>query len=114
VFLLDQAPSISEIRNGKAFQGQAGDSIRQIFATAGVRPSRFDPVIYQAYLSQSVFQAAKRVLRKNKRTVEMLFNEENRVPNSKEIENCRPFLQRQIQYLRPKVIILLGKLAIEA
>jgi uracil-DNA glycosylase family 4 len=44
----------------------------------------------------------------------MLLNEENRVPNSKEIENCRPFLQRQIQYLRPKVIILLGKLAIEA
>jgi hypothetical protein len=59
VFLLDQAPSISEIRNGKAFQGQAGDSIRQIFATAGVRPSRFDSVIYQAYLSQSVFQAVK-------------------------------------------------------
>jgi hypothetical protein len=60
------------------------------------------------------FPGRKRVLRKNKRTVEMLFNEENRVPNSKEIENCRPFLQRQIQYLRPKVIILLGKLAIEA
>jgi len=44
----------------------------------------------------------------------MLFNEENRVPNSKEIENRRPFLQRQIQYLSPKVIVLLGKLTIEA
>lgn len=36
---------------------------------------------------------------------------ENRVPHGEEIEACFPFLLRQIEIVRPKVIVTLGKVA---
>jgi DNA polymerase len=38
---------------------------------------------------------------------------ENRSPNPNEIENCRPYLLRQIELVQPKLIVLLGRYALE-
>ena len=38
----------------------------------------------------------------------------NRVPEPAEIAQCLPYLQRQIQLIRPKVIVALGKTAATA
>lgn len=38
----------------------------------------------------------------------------NRTPESGEIEACRPWLQRQIVLLQPKIIVLLGKTAAQS
>lgn len=38
----------------------------------------------------------------------------NRTPESAEMAACRPFLERQIALLQPKVIVLLGKAAVHA
>ncbi|MCP5268985.1 MAG: uracil-DNA glycosylase [Zoogloeaceae bacterium] len=38
----------------------------------------------------------------------------NRTPEANEIDVCRPWLQRQIALLRPKLIVLLGKVAMHA
>ncbi len=38
---------------------------------------------------------------------------ENRAPKPDEIENCRPYLLRQIEFLQPDLIVLLGRFALE-
>jgi DNA polymerase len=39
---------------------------------------------------------------------------ENRNPEPDEIEQCRPFLRRQIALIQPKVIVTLGKFGLQA
>jgi uracil-DNA glycosylase len=39
---------------------------------------------------------------------------ENRNPEPDEIEQCRPFLRRQIELIQPKVIVTLGKFGLQA
>lgn len=39
---------------------------------------------------------------------------ENRNPEPDEIEQCRPFLERQIAQIRPKVIVTLGRFGLQA
>jgi DNA polymerase len=38
----------------------------------------------------------------------------NRTPEAAEIATCRPYLERQIALLKPKIIVLLGKAAVHA
>jgi uracil-DNA glycosylase len=38
----------------------------------------------------------------------------DRPPSAPEIALCRPFLEREIQLIQPKVILLVGKMAIDA
>ncbi len=35
-------------------------------------------------------------------------------PNSQEMKNCRPFLEREISLIHPKIFVALGKIAFEA
>ena len=63
VMLVGQAPGISEYEKGKAFQGQAGQDIRRIFATAGVPLSDFDTLVYQTSITKC-FPGRKKVSRK--------------------------------------------------
>jgi uracil-DNA glycosylase len=37
----------------------------------------------------------------------------DRVPTPEEIESCRPWLEREIELLRPELIVPVGRLAIE-
>src|ERR1051325_1690089 len=39
---------------------------------------------------------------------------ENRNPEADELEECRPFIRRQIEIIRPKVIVTLGKFALQS
>ncbi len=39
---------------------------------------------------------------------------ENRNPDPDELEECRPFIRRQIEIIRPKVIVTLGKFALQS
>lgn len=112
VMLIGQAPGIKEYESGKAFQGQAGEGIRAIFASLGVPQHMFDSTVYQTSVTKC-FPGRKKVKRKDPRTGEVFFNEEDRTPNSSEINNYLPFLNSQISAMRPKVLVLLGKLAID-
>lgn len=38
---------------------------------------------------------------------------ENRAPKPEEIENCRPYLLRQIEFLQPDLVVLLGSYALQ-
>ncbi|HEX3583661.1 MAG TPA: uracil-DNA glycosylase, partial [Thermoanaerobaculia bacterium] len=39
---------------------------------------------------------------------------ENRNPEPDELDACRPFIQRQIELVQPKVIVTLGKFALQS
>src|SRR2546423_15050651 len=39
---------------------------------------------------------------------------ENRNPEPDEIEECRPFIRRQIEIIQPKVIVTLGRIALQS
>ena len=39
---------------------------------------------------------------------------ENRNPEPDELEQCRPFIRRQIEIIKPKVIVTLGKFALQS
>lgn len=112
VVLIGQAPGISEYNSGKAFQGQAGGGIRDIFSNLGVPSHEFDSTVYQTSVTKC-FPGRKKAKRKDQKTGDIYFNEEDRIPNSLEITNCLPFLNSQIETIRPKILLLLGKLAID-
>ncbi|MCG7864761.1 MAG: hypothetical protein JAY74_00150 [Candidatus Thiodiazotropha taylori] len=112
VMLIGQAPGISEYNSSKAFQGQAGGGIRNVFSSLGVPSHKFDSTVYQTSVTKC-FPGRKKVKRKDRKTGETYFNEEDRIPNSSEINNCLPFLNGQITSIRPKIVVLLGKLAID-
>src|SRR5205085_5204562 len=39
---------------------------------------------------------------------------ENRNPEPDELEECRPFIRRQIEIIKPKVIVTLGRFALQS
>jgi uracil-DNA glycosylase family 4 len=112
VMLVGQAPGISEYRKEMAFQGQAGKDIRSIFTSLGVPKEEFDSTVYQTSITKC-FPGRKTVKRKDGRVGAGYLREEDRVPSTQEIENCIPFLKRQVELIKPRVIVLLGGVAIK-
>jgi uracil-DNA glycosylase len=112
VMLVGQAPGISEYRKEMAFQGQAGEGIRSIFASLGIPKDEFDSTVYQTSITKC-FPGRKKVRRKDRSNGLEYFREEDRVPSTREIENCIPFLKQQVELINPKVIVLLGGIAMK-
>jgi uracil-DNA glycosylase len=110
--LVGQAPGIDEYKSGKAFQGQAGKDIRLIFNGVGVDADKFDQIVYQTSVTKC-FPGRKLARRKDKKNGEVVEREEDLQPSSAEIRSCIPFLERQISVIKPSVIVLLGKTAID-
>lgn len=102
ILLIGQAPGITEYETGKPFQGQAGQKIRDIFREAGV--GNFDDVVYSSAVVKC-FPGRK--IRSNG-------GSEDRVPCSTMVQNCRPFLERQVSLVSPKVVVTLGSFPLRA
>jgi DNA polymerase len=90
VLLIGEAPGEDEDTNGKPFIGPAGQKLTKILTYAGM--SRGDVYITNAVLCRPP---------------------NNRVPRQEELEACRWRLDLQIQLLKPKVIVVLGKTALQ-
>ncbi|WP_114778726.1 uracil-DNA glycosylase [Botryobacter ruber] len=112
IMLIGQAPGIREYEMGQAFQGQAGSSIRDIFAASGVSPSSFDSLVYQTSITKC-FPGRKISKKKVKELCERILVEVDRVPVASEIKNCLPYLKSQIELIKPQVIVPLGSFAIK-
>lgn len=100
VLLIGQAPGLTEYRTGKPFQGDAGQGIRAIFDELGLPRSRFDELVYSS-AAMKCFPGSKPVLRAGK-------TREDIAPTARMLANCRPFLERQIELVKPKIIVTLG------
>lgn len=86
---IGEAPGFREDDIRKPFSGRAGDLLDHIFEGIGVERS-------EVYISNAVHCRPP----------------ENKKPNKKQIESCFYFLEKEIECVKPKKIILMGRVAV--
>jgi uracil-DNA glycosylase family 4 len=89
ILLLGEAPGRNEDASGRPFVGRAGHLLDRALQQAGL--NREDVFITSVVKCRPP---------------------ENREPKDDEIEACRGYLERQVDIMKPKVILLLGRVAI--
>lgn len=90
VFLVGEAPGAEEDRCGSAFVGAAGRLLDRLLYEAGIDPAR-DVLIANVVKCRPPG---------------------NRAPVKLEAEACRPLLERQIELVAPRHLVLLGSTAV--
>ena len=100
VMLVGQAPGARSDAAGRHFIGPAGDTLERWFDAAGFEPGFFRSHVYVSALTRCF--PGKSPSGKG-----------DRAPSPVERQLCRPFLDAELELLRPRLIVLVGKLAIE-
>jgi uracil-DNA glycosylase len=98
VMMIGQAPGDKEGPAGKPFAWTAGKTLFKWYASIGVDEATFRNRAYMAAVCRC-FPG------KNPKGGD-------RVPDADEISNCSRHLQREVEILRPKLLLPIGKLAI--
>ena len=88
LMLIGEAPGAEEDRQGKPFVGPSGQLLDRMLATIGLDRTR-------VYITNSIYWRPPG----------------NRPPTPAEIAACQPFLERQIELIRPKLIGFVGGIA---
>ena len=89
ILIIGEAPGAEEDKAGLCFVGRAGRLLDKMMASIGVDTGR-DTLITNVLKCRPP---------------------DNRVPTREEAESCLPFLEKQIELMSPRVIILLGATA---
>ena len=90
--LIGEAPGYYEDMQGEPFVGKAGQLLDRIFASVGLSRQK------DVYICNTLKCRPPN----------------NRDPLPKEKEACRPFLDAQIEILKPRIILLCGKVALSS
>ena len=99
IILVGQAPGVREPAAGKPFAWTAGKTLFRWFEeTLGLTEEAVRAKIYFAAVCRCFPGKAP--------------GGSDRVPNPQEIENCSSWLDRELEILRPRLVIPVGKLAI--
>ncbi|MGH7935804.1 MAG: uracil-DNA glycosylase family protein, partial [Chthoniobacterales bacterium] len=99
VLLVGQAPGVREPAEGKPFAWTAGKTLfRWLEEVTGLTESEVRSAIYFAAVCRCFPGKAP--------------GGSDRVPSPQEIANCASWLDREIEILRPRLVIPVGKLAI--
>lgn len=88
VMFVGEAPGKSEDEKGRPFVGAAGRILDEMLARAGIHRS-------QVFITNVVKCRPPG----------------NRVPEEDEVAACRPYLDRQVALIRPRIICILGRTA---
>ena len=98
--VVGEAPGEQEDLQGEPFVGPSGQLLDRMLAA--LRLSRTDdgdrPPAQRAYIANTLKCRPPR----------------NRNPTAEELAQCEPFLVRQIQLLRPRIILAMGRFAVQA
>lgn len=86
LMFIGEAPGFHEDRQGRPFVGAAGEFLEELLSSIGLRRE-------EAYICNVIKCRPPN----------------NREPLFTEIEACRPYLDRQIELVNPRVIITLGR-----
>jgi uracil-DNA glycosylase len=99
IVIIGQAPGEVELTTGKPFSGRAGAELRRWLAEAGIDeahlPSPYRTSITKCFPGKSPTGSG------------------DRRPSPPEIALCAPWLEKELPLLKPRVILLVGGLAIE-
>jgi DNA polymerase len=88
IMLIGEAPGAEEDRRGKPFVGPSGQLLDRMLATIGLDRST-------VYITNVIYWRPPG----------------NRSPTPAEIAACQPFLERQIELIRPRLIVFVGGIA---
>ena len=97
IALVGQAPGIVEQTTGMPFSGRSGAILRRWLADAGIGE---DELPYRTAMTKCFPGKAKS-------------GAGDRKPSPPEIALCAPWLEQELALLRPRVLMLIGQLAIE-
>ncbi|KPK22111.1 MAG: uracil-DNA glycosylase [Dehalococcoidia bacterium SM23_28_1] len=89
IMFVGEAPGFYEDQQGRPFVGPAGRLLEELLASIGLRRD-------QVYIGNVIKCRPP----------------ENRDPLPKEIEACRKWLERQIEVIKPKVVVPLGRFSL--
>jgi DNA polymerase len=89
ILFIGEAPGYEEDLRGKPFVGRSGKLLDRWIAYLGI----------DSYVITNVVKCRP---------------PGNRAPTKAEVEACKPYLMRQLVLYKPKLLVLLGKIAIEA
>lgn len=98
VLLIGQAPGVREGPAGKPFAWTAGKTMFGWFGSLGLSEDEFRERVYMAAVCRCFPGKAK--------------GGGDRVPSADEIARCSRHLAREVELLRPRLVIPVGKLAI--
>jgi len=90
IIFLGMAPGVEEDKLGKPFVGRSGKFLNELLKIAKIKRKDVFVTSPLKCLPQPPI---------------------NRKPTKKELEACCPYLKRQIEIIKPKIIILLGEVA---
>jgi uracil-DNA glycosylase family 4 len=100
ILLIGQAPGPVTDRKGYHFAGPAGRVLEAWFERAGFAPGYFRQHVYLTSLTRCF-------------PGKSLVGSGDRPPSRQEIALCRPFLARELGLVRTRLVILVGKMAID-
>ncbi|MCZ7685240.1 MAG: uracil-DNA glycosylase [Sandaracinaceae bacterium] len=100
IYAIGQAPGPHEAKKGRPFAHTAGKALFGWFARLGVDEASYRERVYMAAVTRC-FPGKGAGASKG-----------DRVPSPDEVEACRPFVAREIELLRPSLVIPIGRLAI--
>lgn len=97
--VIGEAPGEQEDRRGEPFVGPAGQLLDRMLAALGLtRDAEGAPPAQQVYITNTLKCRPPG----------------NRNPSPEELATCEPFLQRQIALLQPRIILAMGRFAVQA
>lgn len=99
--LIGQAPGSVSDRKGYHFAGPAGTFLAQWLERAGFPGNYLREHVYLTSLTRCF-------------PGKSAFGNGDRAPSTAEIALCRQFIERELQLIQPRVVLLVGKMAIDA
>lgn len=100
VMVVGQAPGARSDTARRHFSGPAGALLERWFTAAGFPPGFFRQRVYLTSLTRC-FPGKNRS------------GKGDRAPSPAELALCRPFLERELQIVRPRLVVPVGSMAIE-
>lgn len=91
IMMIGEGPGADEDAQGEPFVGKAGKLMNEAFRGTGINRNNI-------YITNVVKCRPP----------------QNRDPEKDEIESCKQYLENQIQIIKPKLIVLLGKIALQS
>ena len=85
VMIIGDAPGAEDDKRGQPFLGPAGELLDKMLAAIGLAPDA-------VHIANTVYWRPPG----------------NRMPTAQELSVCRPFLERQVELVRPEIVVLLG------
>ncbi len=100
LFFIGQAPGVHEGAIGQPFAWTAGKTLFRWFATIGVSEATFRERVYMTAVIRCFPGKASK-------------GGGDRVPSRAEIDECAAWMREEVRIVRPKLVLAIGRLAIE-